>query len=194
MSSATPGAHIGLRPLTERILARLPVRASFGSAPGRSCRGSTPGPNVLLDTGETSAVWEQSRTFVVLNYAALSLAIVITVWGTGASHGTWRPWRAPSRTRSSRTRAATPGGGSRRSRSRASTAGDLAFMGLWMHLAWLVPILLTGLPDVVGVVLGALVLGGGLAAFVLSLRRLHRQMLAVKTAELATARRLYAEA
>jgi hypothetical protein len=29
--------------------------------------------------------------------------------------------------------------------------GGLAFMGLWMLLAWRVPVLLTSLPDVVGV-------------------------------------------
>jgi hypothetical protein len=40
------------------------------------------GANLLLETGARSAVWEQSRTLVLLNYAALSLAIVITLWGT----------------------------------------------------------------------------------------------------------------
>lgn len=72
--------------------------------------------------------------------------------------------------------------------------GGVAFMGLWMLLAWLVPVLLTGLPDVVGVAIGALVLGGGLATFFLSLFRLHRQMVEVKAGELAIARALYAEA
>ena len=67
-------------------------------------------------------------------------------------------------------------------------------MGLWMVLVLLVPVLLTGLPDVVGVAIGALVLGGSLAAFFLSMVRLHRQMVRVKADELATARRLYAEA
>jgi hypothetical protein len=46
--------------------------------------------------------------------------------------------------------------------------GDVAFMGLWMLLASLVPVLLTGLPDVVGVAIGLAVLAGGLAAFFLS--------------------------
>jgi hypothetical protein len=41
------------------------------------------GANLLLDTEAKSAIWEQSRTLVVLNYAALSFAIVITLWGTG---------------------------------------------------------------------------------------------------------------
>jgi hypothetical protein len=72
--------------------------------------------------------------------------------------------------------------------------GRVAFMGLWMLLAWLVPLLLTGLPDVVGVVIGGLVLGGGLATFVLSLWRLHGPMVELKASELATARDLYAQA
>jgi hypothetical protein len=72
--------------------------------------------------------------------------------------------------------------------------GGVAFMGLWMLFAWLVPVLLTGLPDVVGVILGLLVLSAGLAAFFLSLLRLHRQMVEVKATELAIARELYARA
>jgi hypothetical protein len=72
--------------------------------------------------------------------------------------------------------------------------GGVAFMGLWMLLAWLVPVLLTGLPDVVGVVIGVVVLCAALAAFFLSLLRLHRRMLEVKDSELAIARELYAEA
>jgi hypothetical protein len=36
--------------------------------------------------------------------------------------------------------------------------GDVAFMGLWILLASLVPLVLTGLPDVVGVVIGVAVL------------------------------------
>lgn len=67
-------------------------------------------------------------------------------------------------------------------------------MGLWMLLAWLIPIVLTGLPDIVGVVIGMLVLAAGLAAFFFSLLRLHRQMVEVKASELAVARDLYAEA
>ena len=70
--------------------------------------------------------------------------------------------------------------------------GDVAFLGLWLLLASLVPVLLTGLPDVVGVVAGAVVLALGLLAFMLSLLRLHRQMVEVKEGELAVARELYA--
>jgi hypothetical protein len=52
----------------------------------------------------------------------------------------------------------------------------------------------TGLPDIVGLAIGLLVLGGGLGAFVFSLYGLHRQMVEVKESELELARRLYAEA
>ena len=72
--------------------------------------------------------------------------------------------------------------------------GGVASMALSMLLAWLVPLLLTGRPDIVGVVVGVLVLAGGLATFFLSLLRLQRQMAAVKESELAIARELYAEA
>ncbi|HEV2712659.1 MAG TPA: hypothetical protein VGU26_06150 [Gaiellaceae bacterium] len=71
--------------------------------------------------------------------------------------------------------------------------GGVAFTGLWMLLAWLVP-LLTGLPDVVGFGLGVAVLSGALAVFLLSLLRLHWRMVEVKEGELAVARKLYAEA
>jgi hypothetical protein len=40
------------------------------------------GVNLLLDTYGTSAVWGQSDVLVVLNYAALSFAVLVTVWGT----------------------------------------------------------------------------------------------------------------
>ena len=72
--------------------------------------------------------------------------------------------------------------------------GAVAFMGLWMLLALLVPVLLTALPDLAGAALGMLVLAVGLAAFFLSLYRLHRQMVEVKERELAVARDLYAQA
>jgi hypothetical protein len=67
-------------------------------------------------------------------------------------------------------------------------------MAFWMLLAWLVPVVLTGLPDVVGVSLGLSLVAGGLATFVLSLWRLHRQMVELKAHELAIARELYAQA
>jgi hypothetical protein len=50
------------------------------------------------------------------------------------------------------------------------------------------------LRDIVGVALGIVVLAGALAAFFLSMFRLHRRMVEVKESELAVARELYAEA
>jgi len=47
--------------------------------------------------------------------------------------------------------------------------GSVASTGLWMLLAWLVPVLLTGLPDVVGAVMGVVVLVAALATFFLSM-------------------------
>lgn len=55
-------------------------------------------------------------------------------------------------------------------------AGDVAFTGLWILLAWLVPLVLTGVSDLVGVAIGAAVLASALATFFLSLARLHHQM------------------
>jgi hypothetical protein len=72
--------------------------------------------------------------------------------------------------------------------------GGIASTGLWMLLIWLVPVLLTGLPDVVGAVTGMVVLIVVLAAFFLALFRLHRQMVEVKADELGIARQLYARA
>ena len=210
-------------------------------------------------------MWEQSRTLVVLNYAAFSLAIVITLWGTdriarrletlrattsNVLEGDERePFRGINRVAGPLaatvataiaftvstlvdygwtaavlrgttwlvvgialwtflwTYASLQLGLDRLGREhlRPDAAhvdptlglqplGAVAFMGLWMLLAWLVPLVLTGLPDIVGIAIGAAVLIGAIAAFFLSLVRLHRQMVAVKANELAVARGLYAEA
>ena len=40
--------------------------------------------NFLLDAESKSAVWQQSGTLVVLNYAAVSLAILLSIWEVGA--------------------------------------------------------------------------------------------------------------
>ena len=72
--------------------------------------------------------------------------------------------------------------------------GRVASMGLWMLLVWLVPVLLTSLPDVVGAALGIAVLLAALAMFFFSLHRLHQQMVDVKAREVALARELYARA
>ena len=71
--------------------------------------------------------------------------------------------------------------------------GDVAFTALWILLAWLVPLVLTGLTDLVGFVIGVAVLAAAMTAFFLSLVRLHHRMVEVKE-ELAVARELYAQA
>jgi hypothetical protein len=45
-----------------------------GSVAQRRC-------NLLLETEARSAIWEQSRALLILNYAALSLVVGITLWG-----------------------------------------------------------------------------------------------------------------
>jgi hypothetical protein len=223
------------------------------------------GANLLLETGARSAIWEQSRALVLLNYAALSLAIAMTLWGTEriarrletlratASSVLEGDGREPFREMNSVvgpvvasaataiafalsalvddgwtsallrgatwfvlgialwtflwTYASVQLGLVRLGRERLvpdaagvdpslrlRPLGDVAFMCLWMLLAWLVPLVLTGLPDVVGVSIGAFVLVSALAAFFLSLLRLHRHIVEVKWSELAFARELYSEA
>ena len=70
-----------LRPLTERILAAVPGPRSLGILVWALVPWLNFGANLLLDTGSRSAIWEQRRALVVINYATLSLAIVITLWG-----------------------------------------------------------------------------------------------------------------
>lgn len=254
-----------LRPLTDRILERLPGPRALWIAAWAVVPWLNAGGNLLLDTDGTSAVWDQDRVLVVLNYAALSLAMVITLWGTGRIARRLETLRAttadvlegdsraPFRAMNSVVgplvasgAMAVVFGGSALVRDGWASAflrgttwfvlgvavwtflwtyaslqlgldrlgrehvlpsaprvdpglglrplGGVAFMGLWMLMMWLVPVLLTGLPDVVGVVIGTLVLAGGLAAFFLSLLRLHRQMIDVKASELAIARDLYTQA
>lgn len=253
-----------LRPVTERILARLPGRRGLWILVWALVPAANAGANLLLGT-ETSAVWEQRRALVILNYASLSLAVLITVWGTGRIVRRLERLRAetaglleddgrePFRELNSvavpvvaALAAAVAFGATAfvrdgwaagllrgttwlvlaiafftflwtyvslqlgldrlgRERLRADAhgvdpglglrpLGGVAFMGLWMLLAWLVPVLLTGLPDVVGVAIGLLVLAAGLALFFLSLSRLHRQLVETKERELELARALYAEA
>ena len=254
-----------LRPLTERILAKLPGPRALWIVGWALVPWLNAGANLLLDTGARSAVWEQSRALVVLNYAAVSAAVVITLWGAeriarrletlsatvshvvdvdsrerfrevnsvagplvasagtaiafGASAlvadgwtaaslrgATWFVFGIPLWTflwtyaslqlgldRLGRERLALEGAGADPGLG-LRPLGNVAFMGLWMLLAWLVPLVLTGLPDVVGVVTGLLVLSASLATFFVSLLRLHRQLVAAKARELAVARDLYARA
>lgn len=253
-----------LTPVTERILARAPGPrllwiVAWGLVPWVNA-----GANLLLETGARSAVWEQSRALVALNYAALSVPIVITLWGTDRiarrlemlpekTASVVRDCSEPFREMNSVvgpvvasaatalgfgvsalisdgwtsgllrgatwfvlgiafwaflwTYASLQLGLVRLGRERLVPEvgavdptlgllplGRVAFTGLWMLLAWLVPLVLTGLPDVVGVSIGALVLAGALAAFFFSLLRLHWQMVEVRESELAIARELYTQA
>jgi hypothetical protein len=256
---------LSIRPITERILANLPGPRVLWVVVWALLPWLNAAANLLLETDARSAIWEQSRALVVLNYATLSFAIVITLWGTSRIARRSEDLRAT-------TSRVLEGDATERFRGINSVAGpllvsaaaavvfaisalvqdgwtsallrgatwfvlgvavwtfvwtyaslhlglnrlgrepllpnaarvdpslglrplgDLAFIGLWMLLASLVPVVLTGLPDIVGVAIGVLVLGGGLTTFFFSLLRLHRRILAVKASELATARQLYAEA
>ena len=252
-------------PLSERVLERLGEPRVLWIAAWASIPCLNAGANLLLGTDRTSAVWDQSNVLVILNYAAISLAIAVSLWGTGRivrrlealraarpvtlEAGQGRHFRgmnsavgpivasvvaaivfgASTLTTDGWVPAILRGvtwfvigvalltylwtyacllvGLDRLGRERLvpdpvhvdpglglQPLGGVAATGLWMLLVWLVPVLLTGLPDIVGAVTGMLVLIAVLAGFFLSLLRLHWQMVDVKTSELAIARELYAQA
>jgi hypothetical protein len=87
------------------------------------------GANLVLDTKSKSAIWEQSRALVLFNYAALSLAVVITLWGTKRVADRLEGLRAAS---------------ARVLRDDAVTTEPLRDQQ--DALGWLVPVLLTGSP------------------------------------------------
>lgn len=72
--------------------------------------------------------------------------------------------------------------------------GRLAFTGFWTLFGIVGPLLLTGFTDLPGVLVGSAVLVAGIGLFFLSLRRLNRQMVAVKQRELDRALDLYTTA
>lgn len=72
--------------------------------------------------------------------------------------------------------------------------GRLAFTGFWMLFGTVGPLVITGISDVPGAVVGIGVLVAGVGLFFLSLRRLNRQMVAVKQRELERAVDLYRQA
>jgi len=253
-----------LSPLSERILGALGGSRYVWVAIWALVPWANAGANVLLGTERTSAVWEQSTTLVVLNYASVSLAVVLSLWGARTiarrldrlQHPTSEVLvgevAEPFRGVNSRvgplvasvtaaiafgsstadagwvsallrgatwlvlgialfsfvwTYAAVLLGLNRLGRAHLDPRmlnvdpglglqplGAVAATGLWVLLAWLVPLLLTGLPDVVGAVIGMAVLAAALVTFFLSMVGLHRQMVAVKRAELERARVLYAQA
>src|SRR5215203_4687501 len=212
-----------LRPLSERILARLPGPRWAWVLLWALLPWANAGVNLLLDDDARSAVWEQGRVIVVLNYTALSFAIVMTLWGTtrlarqmelldqasapandgeqthvfGALNPVAGPLLASAATAAAFGGSSGVAGGWAAALVRGTTwfvlgiaiwtflwtygavqlglarfgrtplhveavradpalglqpLGEVAFMGLWMLLVWLVPVLLTGLPDVVGAV------------------------------------------
>ncbi|HWC31988.1 MAG TPA: hypothetical protein VG709_02550 [Actinomycetota bacterium] len=254
-----------LRPLSERIVARLPGPYALWVFVWALVPWLNAGANLLLEDEARSAVWEQSRLLVILNYCALTVAIVITLWGTsriarrletlraagstGIDDASRQPFREMNSVRGPLLACAVTAiafgisgavangwasgilrgatwfvlgipiwsflwtygslqlGLDRLGRQHLPPdaarvdptlglrpLGGAAFMGLWMLLAWLVPLVLTGLPDVVGALIGIGVLLAALGMFTFSLRRLHRQMVDAKAAELAVARELYAQA
>jgi hypothetical protein len=254
-----------LRPLSDRILSWLPGPRGFWIVAWALVPWANAGGNLLLDTDGTSAVWEQRDLLVVLNYAALSLAVILALWGTeriarrvealrakasavleadgGVSFAGMNSVVGPlaisvaaaiafaisALVRDGWAAAALRGAtwivlglalwtflwtyvslqvglnrlGRVHLRRDAALVdpslglrplGGVAFMGLWMLLACVVPVVLTGLPDVVGVVIGATVLAAAMGTFFFSLWRLHRQMVSIKEEQLALARKLYAEA
>jgi hypothetical protein len=133
----------------------------------------------LVEDGWTSALL-RGATWLVLGIALLAFVWTYAVLQVGL-HRLGREHLNPDAARIDPTLGLRP-------------LGHVAFLGLWMLLAWLVPLVLTGLPDIVGVAIGIVVLGGALTTFFLSLLRLHRQMVEVKETELAIARELYAQA
>lgn len=243
-----------LRPLTARILEALPGPRALWICAWALIPWLNAGANLLLDTEARSAIWDQSSAVIVLNYAALSVAVVITLWGTERiarrleelRSDLFRELNATTGPLVASVAGAIAFGVSAlvddgwvaavlrgttwlllgialwtflwtyailqlglvrlgREQLRPDAAsldpglglrpfGGVAFMGLWMLLAALVPVVLTGLPDVVGFVIGMVLLAAGVGAFVLSLWGLHRQMVNIKENELALARELYAAA
>jgi hypothetical protein len=261
-NSTAPGA---LQPLSERFLERLGGRRVVWILAWALVPWANAGANLLLGADRTSAVWEQSTALVVLNYASISLAVVVSLWGAGILARRLEALRAstsevlvgeaaepfrgvssvagplvasaltavllgstalieegwvPALVRGATwfalgvalfsfvwTYGAVLLGLNRLGRARLDPdaihidpglglqpLGGVASSGLWMLLVWLVPVLLTGLPDVAGAVIGMLVLAAALATFFLSMVGLHRQMVAVKRSELSVARELYATA
>jgi hypothetical protein len=82
-AGATADETRSLRPLTDRILAWLPGRRVAWIVGWALVPWLNAGAQLLLGASRRSAIWEESRVLVVLNYAALSFAILMTLWGAG---------------------------------------------------------------------------------------------------------------
>jgi hypothetical protein len=81
-AGASEGPPARLIPLTERILARLPGPKRLWFVVWVLVPWANAGLNLLLGSDRTSPVWEQSDVLIVLNYAALSVAVAIAILGT----------------------------------------------------------------------------------------------------------------
>ena len=251
MSESQPRS---LEPLTERILRVLRWERPVSVVIWALVPWANGALNFLLDAESKSAVWQQSGTLVVLNYAAVSLAILLSIWGSRRVATRLEELRGPEPFRGVSSVAAPLFGAVATASAFGITAvvqdgliagvvrgitwlvvgaavwsflwtylslhvglhrlgaepvadearmdpglairplGDVAFTGLWILLAWLVPLVLTGLPDEVGFALGVGVLVAALATFFSSLVGLHHRMVEVKAEELTLARDLYAQA
>ena len=73
VSAPGPPAIDRLRPLTKRILASLPGSRVLWIVVWAFVPWVNAGINLLVEPEDRSAVWEQGRLLVVLNYAAVSL-------------------------------------------------------------------------------------------------------------------------
>jgi hypothetical protein len=74
---------VALQPLTERVLAAFTRPAAALDRLWALLPPVNAAANLLLASESRSAVWEQSDLLIFLNYAALTLGIVIALWGTG---------------------------------------------------------------------------------------------------------------
>jgi hypothetical protein len=71
-----------LRPLTARILDALPHPRLLWICAWALIPWLNAGATLLLETEARSAIWDQSPAVIVINYAALSVAVVIGSLGT----------------------------------------------------------------------------------------------------------------
>ena len=74
---------LDLCPLSERFIARLPGSRWFWIAVWALVPWINAVVNLSLDEDSRSAVWDEGATLIVLSYSALSVAMVVTLFGAG---------------------------------------------------------------------------------------------------------------
>src|SRR5215207_8280084 len=172
-----------LQPLTERVLRALPGERPVQVVIWALVPWANGALNLLLDTKSKSAVWEQSGILVVLNYATVSLAILLSIWGSRRIAIRLAELRGPQPFRELNSAAAPLLG----TVATAMAFGITAFVqdgliaafvrgvtwlivgaALWSFL-WTSRLVLTGLSDEVGFAIGFGVLVVALATFFSSL-------------------------